>query len=101
MAFNDADRSIFLSTAEFGSTVVSGGTTSTGVLRTREFEEGEYSAKTRALVLQVMRGTFATPARDATVTIGGTAHKYRGEWNKSPDGGSSSGFDYWVVVPSA
>jgi hypothetical protein len=71
------------------------------VLRTREVETEEYGVRVRSLVLQVKRGTFTAPARDGTVTIAGTAHKFRGEWSKSPDGGNSSGFDYWLVVPSA
>jgi hypothetical protein len=95
----DADRSVFLSSNEFGNTVVVGATTSTGVFRTRDVEEGEYGTRTRALVLQVMRGTFSTPARDATVTVGGTAYKFRGLVNQSPDTGNSSGFDYWIVSP--
>lgn len=95
----DSDRDVFVNANEFASSVVLGATTSTGVLRTRAYEEGEYGAKTHKKVLQVKRGTFSTPARDATVTIGGVAHKYRGVDDESADGGLSSGFDYWIVVP--
>lgn len=102
MAFGDTDRDVFLDTTVFGSVVVVGGTTATGVLSFQWMEEQDGAAqlvRTQQPLLTVKRGAFTLPALDATVTVGGIAYKYRGKVGASVDGApSASGMEQWLLV---
>lgn len=102
MAFGDGDRGVFVSTNDFGSPVVVGATTSSGVLRMQWLEEQDSSGslvRTQRPVLRVLRGAFTLPALDATVTVDGTAFKYRGKVGASITAiATASGFEDWLLV---
>lgn len=102
MAFGDSDRGVFVSTGDFGSTVVVGATTSSGVLRMRWLEEQDASGsvvRSQRPTLTVPRGAFTLPALDASVVVGGVTYKYRGKVGASvQSNAASSGFEEWLLV---